>query len=75
MEARRHRPAHRRRAHRRRVIAILLVIAAGRLGDEGTTKQSLWAETGAARACSSSLLTFACFFGTEPRGRRRSASA
>ena len=47
------------------VIAILLVIIAKGLGDEGTTRRSLWAETEGAPRTLFLLLTFAYFFGTE----------
>ena len=47
------------------IIAILLVIVAKGLGDEGTTKRSLWAETEGGPRTLFLLLTFAYFFGTE----------
>ena len=47
------------------IIAILLVIIAKGLGDEGTTKRSLWAETEGGPRALFLLLTFAYFFGTE----------
>lgn len=47
------------------IIAILLVIIAKGLGDEGTTKRSLWAETEGGPRTLFLLLTFAYFFGTE----------
>jgi uncharacterized RDD family membrane protein YckC len=47
------------------VIAILLVIIAKGLGDEGTTKRSLWAETAGAPRTLFLVLTFGYFFGTE----------
>ncbi len=47
------------------IIAILLVVIAKGLGEEGTTKRSLWAETQGAPRTLFLLLTFAYFFGTE----------
>ncbi|MDQ3723043.1 MAG: RDD family protein [Actinomycetota bacterium] len=47
------------------IIAILLVLIAKGLGDEGTTKRSLWAETEGGPRTLFLLLTFAYFFGTE----------
>jgi uncharacterized RDD family membrane protein YckC len=47
------------------IIAVLLVIVAKTLGDEGTTKQSLWAETEGSPRAIFLLLTFAYYFGTE----------
>jgi uncharacterized RDD family membrane protein YckC len=47
------------------IIAILLVIIAKGLGDEGTTKRSLWAETAGAPRTLFLVLTFGYFFGTE----------
>lgn len=47
------------------IIAILLVVIAKGLGDEGATKRSLWAETEGAPRTLFLLLTFAYFFGTE----------
>ena len=47
------------------IIAILLVVIAKGLGEEGTTKRSLWAETEGAPRTLFLLLTFAYFFGTE----------
>ncbi len=47
------------------IIAILLVVIAKGLGDEGTTKRSLWAETEGGPRTLFLLLTFAYFFGTE----------
>jgi len=47
------------------IIAILLVIVAKGLGDEGTTKRSLWAETEGGPRTLFLLLTFGYFFGTE----------
>jgi uncharacterized RDD family membrane protein YckC len=50
------------------IIAILLVLIAKGLGDEGTTKRSLWAETEGAPRTLFLLLTFAYFFGMELAG-------
>ena len=47
------------------IIAILLVLIAKGLGDEGATKRSLWAETEGAPRTLFLVLTFAYFFGTE----------
>jgi uncharacterized RDD family membrane protein YckC len=47
------------------IIAILLVIIAKGLGEEGTTKRSLWAETEGGPRTLFLLLTFAYYFGTE----------
>ena len=47
------------------IIAVLLVIVAKTLGDEGATKQSLWAETEGSPRTIFLLLTFAYYFGTE----------
>jgi uncharacterized RDD family membrane protein YckC len=47
------------------IIAILLVLVAKGLGDEGTTKRSLWAETEGGPRTLFLLLTFVYFFGTE----------
>ena len=47
------------------IIAVLLVVIAKTLGDEGTTKQSLWAETEGSPRTIFLLLTFAYYFGTE----------
>ena len=47
------------------LIAILLVVIAKGLGDEGATKRSLWAETEGGPRTLFLLLTFAYFFGTE----------
>ena len=47
------------------IIAVLLVIIAKTLGDEGTTKRSLWAETEGSPRTIFLLLTFAYYFGTE----------
>ncbi len=47
------------------IIAVLLVIIAKTLGDEGATKQSLWAETEGSPRTIFLLLTFAYYFGTE----------
>ena len=60
------RPPHRRGAHRRRDHrrSCSSIIAKG-LGEEGTTKRSLWAETEGGPRTLFLLLTFAYFFGTE----------
>jgi uncharacterized RDD family membrane protein YckC len=47
------------------LIAILLVLIAKGLGEEGTTKRSLWAETEGGPRTLFLLLTFVYFFGTE----------
>ena len=47
------------------IIAVLLVVVAKTLGDEGATKQSLWAETEGSPRTIFLLLTFAYYFGTE----------
>ncbi len=47
------------------IITILLVLVAKGLGEEGTTKRSLWAETEGSPRAVFLLLTFAYFFGTE----------
>ena len=47
------------------IIAILLVLIAKGLGEEGTTKRSLWAETEGGPRTLFLVLTFAYFFGTE----------
>lgn len=47
------------------IIAILLVIVAKGLGEEGTTKRSLWAETEGGPRTLFLALTFGYFFGTE----------
>jgi uncharacterized RDD family membrane protein YckC len=47
------------------IIAILLVLIAKGLGDEGTTKRSLWAETEGGPRTLFLVLTFVYFFGTE----------
>jgi uncharacterized RDD family membrane protein YckC len=47
------------------VIAVLLVVIAKTLGDEGETKRSLWAETEGSPRTIFILLTFAYYFGTE----------
>jgi uncharacterized RDD family membrane protein YckC len=47
------------------IIALLLVLVAKGLGEEGTTKRSLWAETEGGPRAVFLLLTFAYFFGTE----------
>jgi uncharacterized RDD family membrane protein YckC len=47
------------------VVLILLVIVAKTLGDEGTTKRSIWAETSGSPRAVFLLLTFAYFFATE----------
>ena len=47
------------------VIVVLLVVVAKTLGDEGATKQSLWAETEGSPRTIFLLLTFAYYFGTE----------
>ena len=47
------------------IIAVLLVIVAKTLGDEGATKRSVWAETEGSPRAVFLLLTFAYFFATE----------
>lgn len=47
------------------VVLILLVVVAKTLGDEGTTKRSIWAETEGSPRAVFLLLTFAYFFVTE----------
>ena len=47
------------------IILVLLVVVAKTLGDEGTTKRSIWAETEGSPRSVFLLLTFAYFFATE----------
>jgi uncharacterized RDD family membrane protein YckC len=47
------------------IVLILLVVVAKTLGDEGTTKRSIWAETSGTPRAVFLLLTFAYFFATE----------
>jgi uncharacterized RDD family membrane protein YckC len=47
------------------IILVLLVVVAKTLGDEGTTKRSIWAETNGSPRVVFLLLTFAYFFVTE----------
>jgi uncharacterized RDD family membrane protein YckC len=47
------------------IILVLLVVVAKTLGDQGTTKRSLWAETSGSPRAVFLLLAFAYFFATE----------
>jgi uncharacterized RDD family membrane protein YckC len=47
------------------IILLLLVVVAKTLGDEGTTRRSIWAETEGGPRAVFLLLTFAYFFATE----------